>query len=134
MLAPHVLDHADDRAVAVGGGALAHVEDALGATHAVLHLAAAVRGDLGRQPRELDEIGGLHRGGVVPGLDALAAQAPGLDELALETGLREARAVGPERRQRGCKRRQRARAGRSRAGVIDEWAHHMEHRRIGVSA
>ena len=134
VLAPHVLDHADDRAVAVGGGALAHVEDALGATHAVLHLAAAVRGDLGRQPRELDEIGGLHRGGVEPGLHALAAQAPGLDEFPLQTGIRQSRAVGPERRQRGCKRRQSARAGRSRAGVIDEWAHHVEHRRIGVSA
>ena len=58
----------------------------------------------------------------------------GLDELPRESTLGEARTVGAERRERGCKRGQGARTGRSCAGVIDEWAHHMEHRLREVSA
>ena len=134
MLAADVLDHADDGAVAIGGGALAHVERAVRAAHAVLHLAAAVAAHVVGQPHELDAVGGLDGDREVARLDALAAQAAGLDELAREAGLGQARAVGSERGERRCQRGQRARAGRSRAGVIDEWAHHMEHRRGCSSA
>ena len=79
-------------------------------------------------------IGRLDGGGVATRIHALAAQAAGLDELAHEAGLGQARTVGAQRRERSCERGQGARAGRSRAGVIDEWAHHMEHRRSGVRA
>src|SRR3982074_3714653 len=79
LLAPYVLDHADDGAVAVGGRAFAHVEHAADSAHAVLHLAPAVRGDLAREPGELDLIGRLHCGRIAAWLDAFAAQAAGLD-------------------------------------------------------
>ena len=129
VLAADVLDHADDRAVAVGRCALAHEQRAARALHAVLHLAAALAAHLGGQARQLDQIVGLDGGHEVARLDALAAQAPGLDELAHQAAVGQPCAIGPERGE--CRRqcRQRARARRSRAGVIDEWTH-----QIGSSA
>ena len=82
MLAADVLDHADDGAVAIRGGALAHEQRAARAVHAVLHLAAAVAATSLGQARELDAVGGLDGAREVARLDALAAQAAGLDELA----------------------------------------------------
>jgi hypothetical protein len=117
-----------------GGSAFAHVQQALRPAHAVLRLAPAVRANLGCEPRELEPVGRLDGRGVAARIHALAAQAAGLDELAGEAGLGEARAVGAERRERSSERGQGTRAGRSCAGVIDEWAHHMEHRRSAVRA
>ena len=126
VLAADVLDHADDRPVAIGGGALAHEQRAVRALHAVLHLAAAVVLDVLGQARELHEVVGLHRVHEVARLDPFAAQPPGLDELAHETRFGQPGAVGSERGQSRCEGRQRARARRPGAGVIDEWTHQKE--------
>ena len=123
VLAADVLDHAHDGAVAIGGRALAHVERAARTLDAILHLAAPVAPHVCGQPREFDEVirgDGTHE---VARLDALAAQPPGLDELAHQTALGQPRAVGSERGQSSRECGQRARARGSGAGMIDEWTH-----------
>ncbi len=134
VLAAHVLDDADDRAVAVGCGSLAHVQRPARALHPVLHLAAAVAAHVTREPRQLDHVRRIDGGGEIARLDALAAQAPGLHELAHQSRLGQPRAIRAERGQSCRQSGQRACARRSRAGVIDEWAHQMGHRRLSASS
>jgi hypothetical protein len=93
-----------------------------------------VRAHLAREARQLDEVVRLDRGGVAAGLDAFRAQPRGLHELAHEARLGQARAIRAEGRQGRRERRQRARPRRTRAGMIDEGAHHRCHRRPGGRA
>ena len=102
------------------------------ALHAVLHLAAAVAAHVVGEARELDQVGGLDGGAKLRGSTPSLRRRPASTNSRIETRLGQPRAVGSERGQSRCEGRQRARAGRSRAGVIDEWAHQRKHRRLAA--